>query len=244
MSTAPSPQLGFDKARFAGEPPSADSCSFCQRELTGEYFRVADRLACAVCAKNAAAMNPSDNHKAFSQALLYGAGAAAAGCAGYAVFGILTGITIGWAAVAVGWMVGKAMRKGSRGLGGRRYQIAAAALTYAAVAVAFVPMAMHELSGAKEGRARQSTEQRTEARQAAGAEQSASRDTGRTPGSGPGFFVSLAMLLGIGLISPFLLFTASIGSALLNLFILFLGMRTAWRLAAGVTVLVEGPYGG
>lgn len=123
MSAAPSPQLGFDKARYAGEPPSADSCAFCRRDMAGQYFRVAGRLACPICARNAAALIPHDTHKAFSQTLLYGGGAAVADCVGYALFGILTGITLGWAAVAVGWMVGKAMRKGSRGLGGRRYQM-------------------------------------------------------------------------------------------------------------------------
>ena len=52
------------------------------------------------------------------------------------------------------------------------------------------------------------------------------------------------MLLGVGLISPFLIFTASFGSGLLNLFILALGIRTAWQLSAGGRAIVEGPYAG
>lgn len=116
-------------------------------------------------------------------------------------------------------------------------------MTYAAVAVAFVPIALHDLSKTRQGHAaQQSTGQRTEAQQAAGAERDASRDAGRAPGSPPNLFLGTLMLLGFGLISPFLLLTASVATGLLNLFILFLGMRAAWQLTSGANVLVEGPY--
>ncbi len=40
-------------------------------------------------------------------------------------------------------MVGKAMMAGSKGMGGRRYQIAAVLLTYAAVSLAAIPVIIH-----------------------------------------------------------------------------------------------------
>lgn len=244
MSTLPSsPQIGFDKARFAGDPPPAEACRFCERGLAGEYFRVAGHLACSTCAENASALVPPDTHKAYSKALLHGAAAAVAGCIGYALFGILTGITLGYAAIGVGWLIGKAMRRGSGGLGGRRYQVTAALLTYAAVAVAFVPMAMHDMSGERQGQlAAERPAQQTEAHQADRAEQKASQQTGKPASAEPSVLLAMVMLLGVGLISPFLFLTSSVGSGLLNLFILALGVRTAWQMSAGGRVLVEGPY--
>jgi hypothetical protein len=43
----------------------------------------------------------------------------------------------------VGYIVGKAIVMGSKGQGGRRYQIAAVALTYVAVSLSAVPIAMY-----------------------------------------------------------------------------------------------------
>ena len=69
-----------------------------------------------------------DNHAAFVRALAYGIGAAVAGLVGYALIAILLqGWVISYMSIGVGWIVGTAMIKGSNGVGGRRYQIAAAA---------------------------------------------------------------------------------------------------------------------
>jgi hypothetical protein len=43
---------------------------------------------------------------------------------------------LGYISLAVGYIVGKAIMKGTRGIGSRRYQIAAVALTHAAVVAA------------------------------------------------------------------------------------------------------------
>jgi len=58
----------------------------------------------------------------------------------YAGFVILTEITIGYMAPAVGFMVARAMMMGSKGIGGRRYQITAVILTYAALSLALLPI--------------------------------------------------------------------------------------------------------
>ncbi|HEY4355705.1 MAG TPA: hypothetical protein VGN16_08165 [Acidobacteriaceae bacterium] len=50
-------------------------------------------------------------------------------------FIILTGINIGFLALAVGWLVAKTMMIGSKGNGGRPYQIAAVILTLISVAL-------------------------------------------------------------------------------------------------------------
>lgn len=82
----------------------------------------------------------ADSHAAYVQALIYGTLAAAAGLAFYATFTIVTHFYFGYIALAVGWMVAKAMMAGSKGVGGLRYQVASALLTYAAISLASVPI--------------------------------------------------------------------------------------------------------
>ena len=240
MSTS-SPAFSFDRARYVGDPPPPDSCAFCQRELKSEYFRVNGNLACSTCAQQAERLVPPDSHKAFSRAVVFGIGAAIVGCIGYALFEILTGIMMGWIALLVGLFVGRAMRTGSRGLGGRRYQITAALLTYAAVAVAFIPVAFHEASTKQD--AHTAAVQRAQAEHPypgeSGPSSQAAAGQTRSPG---GFLLAIVELLGLGLVSPLLAFTASVPSALLNLFIIFLGVQMAWKQMASPRAQVEGPF--
>lgn len=58
----------------------------------------------------------------------------------YAGFVILTNIEIGYMSLAVGFIIAKAMMMGSKGIGGRQYQITAALLTYAAVSFSIIPI--------------------------------------------------------------------------------------------------------
>ncbi len=85
---------------------------------------------------------PKDSHSAYVRGILFGVGAAIIGMILYAAFTIATGLYIGYVSLAVGWLVGKAIMLGSKGIGGRRYQIAAVILTYAAVSIAAVPIAI------------------------------------------------------------------------------------------------------
>ena len=235
-----SPTLSFDRARYAGDPPPPDSCVFCDRGLQSEYFRVNGNLACSPCAQQAEKLVPPDSHKAFSRAFLFGIGAAIVGCIGYALFEILTGITMGWIALLVGLFVGRAMKTGSRGLGGRRYQITAALLTYAAVAVAFIPVAVHDM---RSHRTASTTATRSTGQQngQAQSDQPQAAQTNQAHGFGS-FLIATATLLGLGLVSPFLMFSGSVPSALLNLFIIFYGVQMAWKHMASSRVQVEGPF--
>lgn len=100
-------------------------------------------MACGSCAEKMRGALAVDTHAAYMCALLYGIGAAVAGMILYAVFEITTGLIIGYVSLAVGWMVGTAMMKGSNGVGGRHYQITAVLLTSAAVSMAAVPVRIH-----------------------------------------------------------------------------------------------------
>jgi len=235
MSTPP---LNFQRAIFAGDA-TTDQCAYCGRGITGEYFRVGGHLACPVCAQQAQSLVPPDEHKVFLHALSFGVAAAILGCIGYATLRIATGWTIGYAAIGVGYMVGWAMRRAAKQHGGRRYQWAAALLTYAAVAVAFVPVALHAIST---HRAEQSHVQQQGTSSPDSAAPAPKAAPARPAASLGRFFGSVLLLLGIGLISPFLELTGSVAGGLLNLFIIFIGVRFAWQMMAVKTVSVDGPF--
>ena len=107
---SPSPQLGT--AEYAGRPGN-DHCYVCHLPTATTYYRVNEALACSGCTETMQAELAKDTHSAFMRALLSGTGAAIAGMILYATFVIATGIIIGYVSLAVGWMVGKAIIKGS-----------------------------------------------------------------------------------------------------------------------------------
>ena len=74
--------------------------------------------------------------------LLLGVAAAFAGLVFYSGFTILTHFYIGYVALAVGWLIGSAMMFGSKGIGGLRYQVTAVLLTYFAISLSAVPIAL------------------------------------------------------------------------------------------------------
>src|ERR1700683_1082895 len=122
---------------------------------------------------------------------------------------------VGYISLAVGYIVGKAIVFGSGGLGGRRYQVAAVLLTYMAVSLAAVPIAIS-----------QQLKQRSAQQQA----RASDLTTAGKPKMSP--VRALGVLAVIGLASPFL-DLANPAHGVIGLVILFVGIRIAWRLPAG-----------
>jgi hypothetical protein len=232
----------FDKAQYTFAPASGpDQCTLCQQPITDSYYRINNKMACGPCATQARPAPLADSHAAFSRAIFFGIGAAFVGMIAYALFEIATGIIIGYLAIGVGYLVGKAMKRGSNNRGGRRYQIAAALLTYFSVSMAAVPVALYQYS---KHHAPPATASRTAT--------SPSDTVGPTPvpqSSNSSKVVRnlgilLVGLLGIGLSSPFVELTNGVGG-FIGLFILFLGMRAAWSLTVGTddsALDISGPY--
>src|SRR6202034_1966586 len=102
-------------------------------------------MACEACAEKAKSELPKDSHTAFSRGAPPGIGDAILGLAVYATFTIVTGIISRYVSLGVGYIVGKAIKMGSNGMSGRRYQIAAALLTYAAVSMAAIPIGVSQV---------------------------------------------------------------------------------------------------
>src|ERR1700750_457328 len=134
----------FATAEFAPNTPTM-RCKACKGPISGAYFQINGAVACPSCAQKVQAQSPSDSHAAFIRGVVFGIGGAVAGFALYVIFALATGLVIGWISLAVGFIVGKAMHFGSGGVGGRRYQLVAALLTYLAVSMSALPIAIHQM---------------------------------------------------------------------------------------------------
>ena len=194
-------------------------------------------MACEGCVQELQRRQPSDSHTGYVRGLLFGVGAAIVGMAGYAGFTILTGLYIGYVSLAVGWLVGKAMMLGSKGIGGRRYQIAAVILTYAAVSIAAVPIAISYHMKAKS---------QTESIQPQQQQPAADGENNQTGQAQPtpklSFGAAILQLLVLGLASPFLELQDPL-HGIIGLVILMVGIRIAWQITAGSRrASIEGPY--
>ncbi len=229
----PTPQFGT--AEYVGTP-GGDHCRFCHQPIGGNYYRANDAMTCPACAEKMRGELAKDTHAAFVRAVVFGIGAAIVGMILYATFAIVTGIVIGYASLAVGWIVGKAMIKGSNGVGGRRYQIVAVLLTYVAVSTAAIPMWIDY--------SRKHPQQLHTAKQTAGKPASDNDSLDQAPPSEKpkvNIVKALSTLVLLGLASPFLKLADGFGG-IIGLMILFVGMQFAWKFTAAKPLEIFGPF--
>jgi hypothetical protein len=238
----------FGTAEYAGKTGS-NGCQVCQQPLAGTYYRVNAATVCPSCAEKLASERAADKHAAYVRALAYGIGAAVAGLLGYALIAILLqGWVISYMSLGVGWLVGTAMMKGSNGVGGRRYQITAALLTYAAVSMAAVPIAIYfagERSRQPQTQRQKLEEEQRQLENEFGQKQPAPKPAPREarPQMSLGRLGTLVGRLALyGLASPFIELSDSPGWGAMGLLILFVGIRIAWKIAAGRPFEVYGPF--
>ena len=233
----------FSTAEYA-HIPGTERCRVCGYPVIGEYFRINGQMACAKCAIQARDGQPGNSHAAFVRALLLGAGAAVVGLILYASFTILTNLYIGFIALGVGWLVGKAMMKGSNGVGGRRYQVAAVLLTYFAISVAEVPIWVASSLKHRTPHTAQSQQAGGAATDAANTADNADQSAApaESPAKAkPNYVKMVVQLLFIGLASPFLELRDPM-HGLIGLVILFVGLRIAYSMTAAKPLEVDGPY--
>ena len=208
----------FTTAEYANDAATL-RCASCKQAISAPYYRVNGNTACANCTQQIQMKMPKDSHAAFVRGILFGVGGAILGFAIYVGFALSTGLLVGYVSLAVGFLVGKAIMMGSQGIGGRRYQIAALVLTYSAVSLSAVPIAISQWRhhGAPA--------------HVQGAESS------QTSMNVPRAIGVLALL---GLASPFLELANPL-HGIIGLIILFVGLRIAWKMTAGRKIEVTGP---
>jgi hypothetical protein len=243
--TGPTPQ--FNTAEYSS---AGDLCKSCKKPIAAGYYRINGMMACASCTALVRQQSPKDTHAAFVRGILFGVGAAIVGFVLFAGFVIITGISLGYISLAVGFLVGKAMKMGSSGIGGRRYQIAAAALTYAAVSMAAIPIAIHyQRLGDRGSAAHMKSQGAPQSNAPSGAVDNppytpppADAQPETKPKLDAKNVLSVfGMLALLGLASPFLELASPL-HGLIGLVILFVGVNIAWKLTAGPKLDIQGPF--
>ena len=234
--------LQFDRAEPTAAAAVPTSCTVCKQPLQQAYYAINGRAVCASCHDKVARHAASGS---FVTALLLGFGAAALGAGIYFGIEALTGYEFGLVAVVVGLLVGSAVRKGSRGAGGWRYQALAIGLTYLAVVVTDASLAIRAFVQERGARADSTAASTTQSvptssestgTTAVGADSEAiSGPATRTP-HGPS--VALVILLGIVLAMPFLIGFQSP----LHFLIVGFALYEAWKLNRAPAFTITGPY--
>ena len=264
LNTTDNPAPQFGTAEYAGGA-GAERCKSCGQSLGSQYYRVNGAISCNYCGEQALLRKPQDSHQIFVRGLLFGIGGAILGIILYAGFGIVTGLMLGYISLAVGYIVGKAIMKGTNGIGGRRYQIAAVLLTYAAVSLSAIPIGISQVIKHQQERHRnlvthassatpnavsptneaspadRSVDTTATAAPSDDAQQEPNIDTPAPAKPPMSAGAIIGSLLFAGLASPFLELQDPIHGAL-GLIILFVGLRIAWQLTAEKKLDILGPF--
>jgi hypothetical protein len=226
-----SPQdLQFQHAEPIGDAASegsAQSCAACKQPVGDTFYQAQSHVVCPACAARIQAAQQAAPPLSLMRAALYGGAAALGGCAVYALVAIVLHAEIGIIAILVGWMVGKAIRHASYGRGGRPQQILAVVLTYFAITTSYIPVIVYHLAKGPPT---------VEQQQQAPAQRSPSEARPRPNVSGLALY-----LLMLAAVAPFLQLTSGFGG-LISLFILFIGLRYAWKLTERREIPLAGPY--
>ena len=132
-------------------PVGTAPCADCGSRIVDTYFEADEGVICATCHARIAIAPAVARERQFGRALVFGIGAAAVSAAGYFALLATTGREMSVLLLLLGFAVGKAVRVGARGRGGRKYQSLAVTLTYLAIAATYVPFVMNGYSSASMG---------------------------------------------------------------------------------------------
>jgi len=225
--------LQFDRAEPTGGP-AGSTCGACSRSISDTYFEVNGQVLCPSC-RNIVEDQWKRGGSAgrFGKALGLGLLAmVACSIAWYAVLK-LTNSQWGILAVVVGLVVGSAIKKGSNGRGGWRYQTLAIFLTYTAIVSSYVPFI---IEGIRERSAQVSDE--TTASQDSLVKVESEKAAVTEPPSAGAFALGVVFLLGLLYATPFL---AGLENAI-GILIIGFALYEAWKLNKKAELRITGPY--
>jgi len=228
--------MQFDKADFGSEGQQGFECGFCHVPLGSSYFELNGQPACEACRyKVEAEMATGPGASGFFKAALAGLGAALLGAGIYYAVLALSGYEIGLVAILVGFMVGRAVRWGSKGRGGWAYQTLAVFLTYFAIVGTYIPLIVKEFMKEEPAAVVEQAETATASQKGEAApavpEETAEMGVG-------GFFLGLGALLLLAAALPFLAGIENI----MGIVIIGIGLFEAWRINKRLVLTVAGPF--
>jgi len=219
----PPESLQFRKAEHAEEPLNGPRCTICSKPIVGTYYHAQGQVVCPACAKAVEAGQNAPPAHTLLKSFIYGLGAAIAGTALFSIVWIVTNYQLALIAILIGYMVGKAVRHASKGLGGRPQQILAVLLTYFSITTSYIPVGVYHYS---------------QKPKAAVAAQAAAPKHSAGPTTWSGIVLALLMLV---VAAPFMSLNQGLGG-ILTLLIVFWGLQRAWHLTGRSNILVMGPY--
>jgi hypothetical protein len=236
--------LRFDKAEPVADAPGL-ACSSCRAPLIDEYWDVAGQPCCAGCREKVLALAAAPTKEDLLRALLYGAGAAIGGSVLWFAVSKITGLQVGYIAILVGAFVGRAVRRGASGKGGRSLQVLAVVLTYLSIVSSYVP---DVLKGILEGAHQQQSKEPTARTSSAPAEgEKIAVPVGEPPAAAAAPvkhmhpLLAIAVLLGgallVSCLAPFL----SGFQNIIGLLIIGFALMQAWRVNRRGLVPIHGP---
>jgi hypothetical protein len=238
--------LQFDQVDL---PAAADikSCALCQTQITDTYYEAGGAVVCPACSEKLTGRNVGA--KAFPRALLYGAGAALLGTIVWFLIMKLADLELGIIAIAVGFFVGRAVRVGSGGRGGWRYQALAMFLTYASICSSYVPFIIKGFSQISAEKQEEVRKKAVEKAKVAGADEAKAQQAGEAavaekiaadkgdfkPSAG-GLVLAILAIFALAFASPFM---AGV-SNFMGLIIIAIALYEAWKL--NKRIVVSGPF--
>ena len=232
------PPLQFDTAVPIAPPAGAEAvssgvtCAGCQTVQTVEYFDVNGQSVCEKCRDEISRQAEPPGWGAVGRAAAFGIVAAILGAILYYAVIAITNFEIGIVAIAIGYMVGWAIRKATANRGGRRYQVLALVLTYWAVGLAYTPLTFQQLAEADKTEQAQTTE--------APAPEAA--DSPDEVSAAIGIPLALGIVVGFSLVLPVLMGFGSLPGGLLSALIIGIGMQQAWKMTGVPALQISGPY--
>jgi hypothetical protein len=218
------------------------TCVVCRRTITDKYFDVNAQTTCDRCRLQIARLAETPTEfSAFAKAALFGLGAAILGAVLYYAVIAITNFEIGLVAIAIGYMVGYAVRKGTEDRGGLRFQILAVVLTYWAVGLAYTPFLF---TG--------NDQPQQEAQVAPASTEVVAADKTPEPEPAPaaedgsanpaGLALALGMMFALTFALPVLSVVSSMPGGLISAAIILFGMQQAWRMTGAPHLVITGPF--
>jgi hypothetical protein len=250
MSSASDGDLQFESVvPRADGAATATACVVCHTPFDAEYFDVNGQQICRACSEKVAyhASTPREMSTLLRAGLAGGVAAVLGAVLYFAVLAI-SGFEVGLVAIAIGYMVGYGIRIGTRGRGGRRFQVLALLLTYWAIGLAYSSLALKEMvSNRTEG-----TSASVSGSPSAGSTPPAAPDTkapaavsdenNEGPMTGGEVLLGVLQLLAFTVVLPVVVIAGSMPGSLISGAIIVFGMMQAWKMTGAGTVTVTGPY--
>lgn len=252
MSESSAPQSGEPLQFDAPVEGTTVTCSRCGSRILDEYFETSGAVVCASC-RRALELRATGEGSAAGRgvrAFLFGLGAAIGGSILYYGISRLTNMEFALVAIAVGWMVGRAVHIGARGAGGKRYQMLAVALTYLSIGASYLPFLFSDAAQQQTESTAPSITARADSLATPVAESPApvaappevAADSATASVERIGIGRALLGVLFFATILPIAGNLSNMPSGLIGLLILGIGLHQAWRLNQREIPAFTGPF--